>query len=80
VAGRLDTDLGFPFSAGDVVSLFDRARKEYVEHGWDGAAWTGASGPPEVRLGEAFWVAKTESAFWMQRPPDSSGPTVNAAH
>jgi len=62
--GRLDTDLGFPISAGDVVHLFDRDRQKYTIYEYDPKNWD--SNPPLLGVGEAFWIGKTTPSNWVQ--------------
>jgi hypothetical protein len=62
--GRLDTDLGFPISEGDVVHLFDREKQSYCLHPYHNGAWKAE--PPVVGVGEAFWIAKTEGRNWLK--------------
>ena len=63
-AGNLVDDLSFPIAEGDVVHLFDRERQKYVLHPYTSGKWV--AGQPLIGLGEAFWVAKTESRNWIQ--------------
>ncbi len=63
-AGNLIDDLGFPIAEGDVIHLFDRERQKYVLHPYANGRWT--AGQPVLGIGEAFWVAKTESRNWTQ--------------
>jgi len=63
--GRLNTDLGFPMSEGDLVHLFDRDRQNYVIYQYDKKKWS--SNPPVVNVGEAFWIGKTAPGDWVQR-------------
>jgi hypothetical protein len=64
-AGRLDAELGFPIADGDVVSLYSSNEEKYLEHRFEGGKWKGE--PPFIRLCEAFWIAKNESAIWAQK-------------
>jgi hypothetical protein len=63
-AGRLDTDLRFPFSAGDAVHLFNRDRQEYAIHTFGEATWE--ANPPIVGVGEAFWSSKNSPGNWIR--------------
>ena len=63
--GRLEADLGFPMSKGDLVHLFDRDRQNYVIYEYDRQKWR--SDPPVVNVGEAFWIGKTSPGNWVQR-------------
>jgi hypothetical protein len=63
-SGRLDLDLGLPFSEGDVVHLFDRDKQSYVEHRFPSKSWD--IDPPLVGVGEAFWVGKSSPVNWVQ--------------
>jgi hypothetical protein len=60
--GKLDEDLQFPISNGDVVHLFDNNQQKYVIYPFEDGKWT--SGQPTLSMGEAFWVAKAEGANW----------------
>jgi hypothetical protein len=62
--GRLDTDLGFPISDGDVIHLMDGDRQKYLIYPYKGSAWAGE--PPVLGVGEAFWVAKEAAGTWLQ--------------
>lgn len=64
-SGRLDMDLGLPFSDGDVVHLYDRDKQSYVEHRYPSRKWD--LDPPLVAVGEAFWVGKSAPVNWVQR-------------
>jgi len=63
-AGNLVEDLGFPIAEGDVIHLFDREQQKYFLHPYRDGKWP--AGPPVVAVGEAFWVAKSESRNWVQ--------------
>jgi hypothetical protein len=63
-AGNLVEDLGFPITEGDVIHLFDRERQKYSLHPYTADKWP--AGHPVIGIGEAFWVAKTESRNWTQ--------------
>ena len=63
-AGYLVDDLGFPVTEGDIIHLFDRERQKYNLHPYTCGKWP--AGQPIVGVGEAFWVAKTESRNWSQ--------------
>lgn len=63
-AGGLVEDLGFPITDGDVIHLFDRERQKYNLHPYTDGKWP--AGQPLLGVGEAFWVAKTESRNWTQ--------------
>ena len=63
-SGRLDEDLQFPISNGDVVHIFDGDRQAYVTYPFEDGKWT--SGQPTLGMGEAFWVAKTEGGNWVR--------------
>jgi hypothetical protein len=60
--GKLDEDLQFPISSGDVVHLFDSERQKYVIYPFEDGKW--AAGQPILGMGEAFWVAKAEAGNW----------------
>jgi hypothetical protein len=62
--GSLVEDLEFPIVDGDVVHLFDRDKQQYVLHPYENGKWT--AGTPMISVGEAFWVAKTESGNWTR--------------
>lgn len=64
--GRLDADLGFPVTPGDVVHLFDKDTQKYVLYPYDESAWK--ANPPIVSVGESFWVAKETAKNWTQGP------------
>jgi hypothetical protein len=69
LAGRLDTDLAFPIEAGDVISLYSNQDGKYHELKFTDNGWLGE--PPNLRLGEAFWIAKNTPALWsLQLPTD----------
>lgn len=63
-AGRLDADLGFPISDGDVVHLFDRDKQSYVLYPFQDGAWKPQA--PIVGVGESFWIAKKEGRNWLK--------------
>ena len=65
IAGRLDTDLGFPIADGDVVSLYSSNEEKYIEHRFENGKWKGE--PPFVRVCEAFWIAKNAPSIWIQK-------------
>jgi hypothetical protein len=75
-AGRLDSDLGFPFSEGDAVHLFDRDRQEYKIYTFGDSSW--AANPPLVGVGESFWISKNSPGNWsrdftVSDPPPMGG-------
>lgn len=70
VPGRLDTELNFPIAPGDVVSLYDSVVGNYIEFNFTQEGWAMGKAP-QLRLGEAFWVAKSEAALWMQKLPEA---------
>ena len=63
--GSLVEDLEFPIAEGDVIHLFDREKQAYTLHPYESGRWT--AGTPMLSVGEAFWVAKTNTADWTQR-------------
>lgn len=67
LAGRLDTDLGFPLSPGDVVHTFDSIRQKYRVHHFGTADWDEV--PPRIGIGESFWVGKSAVCNWTQKFP-----------
>jgi hypothetical protein len=60
-SGQLDTELGFPFSSGDSIHLFDPGQQRYVIHRFES---DGVSPMPFIGKGESFWVSKTVAADW----------------
>ena len=60
--GKLEEDLQFPISNGDVVHLFDSDRQQYAIYPFEDGKWT--SGQPTLSMGEAFWIAKAEPGNW----------------
>ena len=72
LAGRLDTELGFPISAGDVVSLYSNHNEKYLDYHFGTEGWKG--GAPHLRLGEAFWIAKNVASSWSQKLPEPAAP------
>lgn len=63
-AGQLDTDLGFPKGAGDVIYRFDSATQNYVISTSTGPIWTPAA--PVVGVGEAFFVKVGAAKTWTR--------------
>ena len=62
--GRLQEDLGFPITHGDVVHLFDRESQKYSIHPFGANGWE--AGQPVIGLAESFWVAKTVAENWTR--------------
>jgi hypothetical protein len=72
--GRLDTDLEFPISEGDVVHIFDRDKQRYVFCSFLNGGWK--PHPPVIAAGEGFWIAKKDGRNWMGTiPPIASHST-----
>lgn len=67
LSGRLDMDLGFPISAGDVVSIYSNSHERYFEMKYTDKGWAGEA--PVLRVGEAFWVSKNTAKVWTQQLP-----------
>jgi hypothetical protein len=63
-AGRLDLDLNFPLTDGDVVHLFDRQQQRYLVYPYPSALWE--TNPPRVSVGESFWIGKKSAGDWSQ--------------
>ncbi len=72
--GSLVEDLEFPIAEGDVIHLFDREKQAYTLHPYENGRWT--AGTPMLSVGEAFWVAKTNTADWTQRLLPAGRETV----
>lgn len=72
LAGRLDTDLGFPISSGDVVSVYSNHNERYLDYTYKEGGWSGEA--PHIRLGEAFWIAKNVAGSWSQKLPEAENP------
>ena len=68
LAGRLDSELGFPVAAGDVISIYSNHNEKYAELKYTHEGWEREA--PILRLGEGFWVAKSTAAVWKQRLPE----------
>ncbi len=68
-SGGLQSDLGFPIAAGDVVHIFDRVEQKYKLYPFSASGWE--SSPPLVSVGESFWIAKTQAGNWMTNYPKS---------
>jgi hypothetical protein len=62
-SGRLDTGLNFPVANGDVIYRFDNASGAYKVYTFDFGSWTT---PPEVNVGESWFVWKAAAANWVQ--------------
>ena len=60
--GRLNLDLGFPGTEGDVIHIFDRDSQKYVIYNFNTAEWE--KNGPVVGVGESFWVGKTTPENW----------------
>ena len=60
--GRLNTDLGFPLTDGDVVHIFDRDQQRYVVYPFPSKTWD--DNPPVLGVGESFWIGKTTPGNW----------------
>lgn len=70
LAGRLNEDLQFPVTEGDVIHLFDRDKQKYNIYPYDPKQWS--LNPPVVGIGESFWVGKKSPANWIftYTPPE----------
>jgi hypothetical protein len=64
LAGSIEQDLNVPLAAGDSVSLFYSDQQELVEFKKAENGWSREI--PNLRLAEGFWIAKNESACWVQ--------------
>ncbi|MHB8519418.1 MAG: hypothetical protein ACYDH9_01550 [Limisphaerales bacterium] len=73
-AGRLDTDLEFPFSDGDAIHLFDRDKQEYRIYTLGDKSW--AANPPIVGVGESFWISKNSPGNWTREFAVGTGPVA----
>ncbi|MEO5802679.1 MAG: hypothetical protein ABIR24_04050 [Verrucomicrobiota bacterium] len=66
-AGRLSSDLEFPFVDGDVIHLFDRDQQKYVVYPFSTSEWE--KNPPSIGVGESFWVGRTNPGNWVRDFP-----------
>lgn len=66
-AGKLSSDLQFPFAHGDVIHLFDRDQQKYVVYPFSASEWE--TNPPSIGVGESFWVGKTNPENWVRDFP-----------
>jgi hypothetical protein len=66
-AGRLGSELEFPFVEGDVIHLFDRDQQKYVVYPFSASEWE--KNPPTINIGESFWVGKTHPRNWVRDFP-----------
>ncbi len=60
--GRLNIDLGFPLTEGDVVHIFDRDQQRYVVYPFPSKIWD--DNAPILGVGESFWIGKTTPGNW----------------
>jgi len=65
-AGRADTVLGVPLVHGDNIDLYVSEIYDYEPHVTDGAGNWPIGGPPEVWLGESFWIYTTTAREWVR--------------
>lgn len=63
-SGRLGPDLEFPLVDGDVIHLFDRDQQKYIVYPFSASEWE--KNPPTIKVGESFWVGKTNPGNWVR--------------
>ena len=65
IAGQLDTTLGMPVTAGDIV--FRYSGKGYTAYSYSTNGW---NAKPSVKVGEAVFIQKTTQASWTNSVPN----------
>jgi hypothetical protein len=57
---------GLPLASHEVPHLFDPDHQKYVIYEYDRKKWD--SNPPNLGVGESFWIGKTTPGDWIQNP------------
>jgi len=65
IAGQLDTTLGMPVTAGDVVFRYNG--KGYTSYTYSATGW---NTKPVLKVGEAVFIQKTTQASWTNSVPN----------
>ena len=63
--GRLNVELEFPLTDGDVIHIFDRDQQKYIIYPFPAKEWE--THPPTIGVGESFWIGKTTPGNWARR-------------